>query len=285
VLKEGLYSHYLSIRKEYLNTPSFFVEVADLFYKNGIPDTAKMILSNIVEISNQNEQIIQEYGNKLIEFAQYKDAVPAFKFITELREEFPQSYRDYALSCELAGNYQEAYDVMLSILSKSWPRFDNIKIVVYTEFNELIANHKDQIILHDFDPKLYAPMPMKLRVVLTWNTDNCDIDLHVMEPDGVKCFYSHRFTQLGGRLSFDYTQGFGPEEYLMKNKVDGIYQIFAQYYGSTSQAQLLPVIVYADIYTDYGTSSQTHKRLSLKLKQKNDTYEIGIVEIEPEPEK
>ncbi len=285
VVRSELYKHYLTIRNEYQQTPSFFVEVADMFFKNGMTDTAKMILSNIVEISNQNDQIIQEYGNKLIEYAQYKDAVPAFKFITELREEFPQSFRDYALACELAGDYQEAYDVMLSILSKSWKRFDNIKMIVYTEFNELIANHKDQIILHDFDPQLYAPMHMKLRVVLTWNTDNCDIDLHVVEPDGVKCFFSNRLTKLGGKLSYDYTQGFGPEEYLMKNNVDGIYQILAHYYGSTSQAQLLPVIVYADIYTDYGTPEQTHKRLSLKLKQKNDTYEIGIVEIEPEPEK
>jgi hypothetical protein len=285
VVRSELYKHYLTIRNEYQQTPSFFVEVADMFFKNGMTDTAKMILSNIIEISNQNDQIIQEYGNKLIEYAQYKDAVPAFKFITELREEFPQSFRDYALACELAGDYQEAYDVMLSILSKSWKRFDNIKMIVYTEFNELIANHKFQIILHDFDPQLYAPMPMKLRVVLTWNTDNCDIDLHVVEPDGAKCFYSHRFTQLGGKLSYDFTQGFGPEEYVIKNNVDGIYQIFAQYYSTTSQAQLLPVIVYADIYTDYGTSTQTHKRVSLKLKQKNDTYEIGIVEIEPEPEK
>ncbi len=285
VVKTEFYNHYLSIRNEYSQTPSFFVEVADLFFKNGMPDTAKMILSNVVEISNQNDQIIQEYGNKLIEYAQYKDAVPAFKFITELREEFPQSFRDYALACELAGDYQEAYNVMLSILSKPWNRFDNIKMIVYSEFNELIANHKDQIILHDFDPQLYAPMPMKLRVVLTWNTDNCDIDLHVVEPDGAKCFYSHRFTKLGGKLSYDFTQGFGPEEYVIKNNVDGIYQIFAQYYSTTSQAQLLPVIVYADIYTDYGTPAQTHKRVSLKLKQKNDTYEIGIVEIDPEPEK
>src|SRR6185295_3385983 len=31
-----------------------------------------------------------------------------------------------------------------------------------------------------------------LVVMITWNTDNTDVDLHVTEPTGEECFYGHR---------------------------------------------------------------------------------------------
>lgn len=279
--KEDYYSNYLKIRDQYLLTPSFFVVVADLFYQNGMKDTAKIILSNMIENTNENFQIVQEYGNKLIEYGFYEDAVPVFKYLTELREEFPQSFRDYALACEWAGRYQEAYDVMISILSKDWTRFNAIKMIVFNELNGLMASHNEQINTKGISPLLVAPMPMKLRVVISWNTDNCDMDLHVKEPDGKFCYYGFKNTPLGGRLSFDVTNGFGPEEYLMKNHVNGKYEIRVKYYNSRSQAQLMPVVIYADIYTDYGTPLQKHKRVSLQLLEKNDNFLIGEVEVEP----
>ena len=52
-------------------------------------------------------------------------------------------------------------------------------------------------------------------------------------PSGEKCFYSYNRTWLGGRLSRDITQGYGPEEYLIKKAVSGTYQIKAHYYGDS----------------------------------------------------
>jgi tetratricopeptide (TPR) repeat protein len=276
--KDELYSLYLQSRKEYLTTPSYFVNVADLFYQKGLQDTAKMILSNILEISNEDYQIVQVYGKKLMEYGFYADAIAAFQYIVELREEFPQSYRDVALAYEANGDYQKAYDQFLFILTKRWTLDDQIKPVIFTEFNSLLNRFGDKIDTKNLNPKLKAEIPVDIRVVLSWDTDNNDIDLHVNEPDKTKCFYGNTLTKNGGKISSDFTRGFGPEQYMMKKGMDGTYEIKAHYFGSRSQAQLMPVTVYADVFLNYCSPDQTHQRMILKLNDKKETFTIGGIE-------
>ena len=52
--------------------------------------------------------------------------------------------------------------------------------------------------------------------MLTWDADQTDIDLWVTEPSGEKCFYGHNRTTIGGLLSRDFTDGYGPEEYCLR---------------------------------------------------------------------
>ena len=37
--------------------------------------------------------------------------------------------------------------------------------------------------------RIGRPPQGDLRVTISWNTDGTDIDLWVIEPDGVKCYY------------------------------------------------------------------------------------------------
>ena len=68
--------------------------------------------------------------------------------------------------------------------------------------------------------------------MMSWNTDGTDVDMHVIDPRGEECYYSHRDTQIGGRLSTDVTQGFGPEMFVLRKAVPGEYQVRAKYYSS-----------------------------------------------------
>lgn len=65
----------------------------------------------------------------------------------------------------------------------------------------------------------------------------------------------------------------------MKSNIDGIYEILANYYGSNSQSELMPVTVYADLFINYGTPKQEHKRISLRLIDKKDIYSMGEIEV------
>jgi tetratricopeptide (TPR) repeat protein len=56
-----------------------------------------------------------------------------------------------------------------------------------------------------------------LLITMMWNTDQTDVDLHVIEPSGEECFYSHRKTRSGGHITRDITDGFGPEMYTIKH--------------------------------------------------------------------
>jgi Ca-activated chloride channel family protein len=48
--------------------------------------------------------------------------------------------------------------------------------------------------------------PANLKVIIRW-ADETDVDLHVIEPDGTRCFYQKRNTKNGGQLSADVTKG------------------------------------------------------------------------------
>lgn len=85
------------------------------------------------------------------------------------------------------------------------------------------------------------------------------MDLWVTDATGEKCYYSNKLTKSGGHLSRDVTQGYGPEEYLVRKAIPGPYRIQTDYYGTHSQKMLAPVTLYAEVYTDYGRPEETRK--------------------------
>jgi hypothetical protein len=56
---------------------------------------------------------------------------------------------------------------------------------------------------------------------LIWNTDNVDLDLHVLEPGGKEIFWEEPKGRLGGELDVDNTKGFGPENVYWLVESDG----------------------------------------------------------------
>jgi len=72
----------------------------------------------------------------------------------------------------------------------------------------------------------------RLRVVLSWDTDGTDLDLHVITPDGGHCFYGNRVLNNGGALDVDVTTGYGPEIFATPAPFAGTYLVYVNYYGS-----------------------------------------------------
>jgi uncharacterized protein YfaP (DUF2135 family) len=74
--------------------------------------------------------------------------------------------------------------------------------------------------------------PARLRVVLSWDSDGTDLDLHVVSPDGQHVFYGARQAQNGGALDVDVTTGYGPEIYANPSPPTGVYHVFVNYFGA-----------------------------------------------------
>jgi uncharacterized protein YfaP (DUF2135 family) len=116
---------------------------------------------------------------------------------------------------------------------------------------------------------------------MTWDTDNTDIDLHVTEPTGETCLYSHNRTTIGGALSKDFTQGYGPEEYMLKKLMPGEYKIQAHFYGSRDQKLIGPTTVQATIITHFGRADEKRQSITLRLKDTKEMVDIGTVTLKP----
>ncbi|MBR3813488.1 MAG: DUF2135 domain-containing protein [Spirochaetaceae bacterium] len=277
---ERMYSVYLELKAEYKSSPAFFMEVSDYFFDEGLKDEAYRILSNLAEMEIENSDILRALGNKLVERKDYANAIWVYKKLTKIRSEIPQFYRDLAMAYHYNGENQNAVDTLWSMSSKAWnSRFEEIQQIALNDMNSIIAlsGKKSKLDTSSIDKKLMENFPVDVRVVLTWNTDNCDIDLWVTDPDGEKCYYQNKVTANGGHLSRDFTQGYGPEEFCIKEAPEGTYKIEANYYGTSSQKMLQPVIVQAEVFTNFGRENQKREVLTLQLDSVKGVFTIGTI--------
>jgi hypothetical protein len=195
----------------------------------------------------------------------------------------PQSYRDYALALADNGRYQTALDSLYSVITQSYAtninqRSAGIEEIVVTELNRLIAINKKLNTAY-MDKKLIQVLPVDIRVVINWNMNSTDIDLHVKDPSGETCYYRHRTTAMGGRISPDITQGYGPEQFMLKKAVKGKYEVFVNYFGDSQVKAEGPSTIMAEIYTNYSDKSEQRQVICLQMSKENKAAENGLIKV------
>jgi len=108
--------------------------------------------------------------------------------------------------------------------------------------------------------------PAKLRVVLSWDTDQTDLDLHVVSPDGQHVWYGERMAANGGALDVDVTTGFGPEIYASRAPVPGVYHVYVNYFGAGEQRDVISVAQVAVIENE-GTPSEKQQTFRVPMRK------------------
>jgi uncharacterized protein YfaP (DUF2135 family) len=76
----------------------------------------------------------------------------------------------------------------------------------------------------------------KLRIVMTWNDPQAEVDLHVLTPDGQHAFWASPVLQGGGGLDVDSVDGAGPEIFSTAAPASGAYNLFVNYWGNFNQS-------------------------------------------------
>ncbi len=264
------YATYLQLRTEYGNVPVFYFDMSNWFYSHNDKQKALLILSTIAELDLENASLFKTLAYKLKEYGAYKQEVFICKKVLDWRPMDPQSYRDYGLALADAGQYQQALDTLYAALTKPFAqsvmaKSNGIKGVLIHEINQLIALHGSKLNTKSINEPVIAEQPFDIRVVINWNRDNTDIDLHVIDPRGEKCYYSHRNTSIGGMISNDITQGFGPEEFVLEKAIPGTYEIKVKYFGDNQFKAEGPSTIMAEIYTHYATGKQERKVTTLQM--------------------
>jgi len=266
---------YHKLKKEYGQTPSFYVDVADYFFKKGDLAQAVLVVSNLAELNLEDAQLLRVLGYKLSSYKAYKEAIEVFRKVVTIREEEPQSYRDLGLALAEDKQYQEAVETLYKVVKNAWDeRFGDVQLVTMNDINSLMARHKG-IKTNFMDKRLLKSEPVDIRVVLSWDTDNCDMDLWVTDPTDEKCFFDNKLTYLGGKISKDVTQGYGPEEFMIKKAPKGTYKIETDYFGTLSQKQLMPVTLRITFYTHFGTDKEQKQETTVRLTNEEDVIEVG----------
>ena len=292
---ESLYAEYLRQREKYSESPAFFLDCAGLFFKENQPKLAVRILSNLSELKIDDVGMLRIYAWRLREAGDYDTSIIILRKVAKLRADEAISWRDLAITLTMRGkqnmnaaDIQEALECFHKTAFTAWPRSDAMwsAIIALEEFNELAAWTQRQTWsgeaprIPEIDDKFSKNLDTDLRIMMTWDADSTDIDMHVKEPSGEEIYYAHKYSRTGGLVSHDVTTGYGPEEFLHKIAPKGKYQVFTKYFASHQQRLVGPATITLTFYTNWGRPTQKSETVSLRLDKAKDKVIVGSINVE-----
>jgi hypothetical protein len=135
----------------------------------------------------------------------------------------------------------------------------------------MLRARRDELAKHEYDGTAMDFRPIDYQLTTHWNSDNTDIDLWVIEPNGERCDYSHKQTTLGGKLFWDITDGLGPELYHARKAAPGPYHVVVHYYGNRSPRYVVPTALL--LVSDRGVftpEDEYRRRFQVRILPKDD---------------
>jgi tetratricopeptide (TPR) repeat protein len=119
---------------------------------------------------------------------------------------------------------------------------------------------------HALPQQLVALMDTDIRIVMEWNTPRTDLDLWVTQPNGEEVGYYHSLSATGGRLTADVTNGYGPEEFLLRQAAPGIYTIRANTFAADRSNPNGPSGLSVRIIRNFGRPNQTEEQMDVEMR-------------------
>jgi beta propeller repeat protein len=117
-----------------------------------------------------------------------------------------------------------------------------------------------------------------IKVVMSWNTDGTDVDLHLTDSNGGdECYYNDKNPNWGDQnsseddplLDIDNTWGYGPETIILPKPKPGQYTVRVVYFTDNNEEEAIPSFVTVKVYENgviKGTFNHT-------LEDTGDTWE------------
>lgn len=244
-------------------------------------DTAGAVraLSSVVELRPRDGESMRLVGYALLALAQYEVAAELFERLRLIRPFEPSVYLEEALALDALGRFDQAARNYEILLARVWPRHGQESYTVaqwhyarllasFAETAKLSAKERARV---EQRYKELASSKVDFQLATFWSTDSVDIDLWIYEPNGEKCFYSHRETALGGRLFFDVTDGLGPELYHAETAHPGQYDTMIHFYGSGAPRMAAPtamlLVVDRDVLESGGART---RKFQMRMLPKKD---------------
>ena len=263
---------------------------ADERLRTASRDDALKAWSSLVEKSPGDGVLLRDVAFQAMAMDYTGQACYLLRKAARQRPWEPQTYHALGLALSDQGNTGLAAAYFEIALNGQWnERFGEFRTIVALDYVRMLR----QTVSGELPalPSGYADERLKdlntelnlkdadVVVTISWNTDNTDIDLHVVEPDGTEVYYRNPTSSNGGRLTKDVTQGYGPEMYVMEDAPGGRYEIKANFYGSDASRTSARTRIICTTYRNWGTAQETMTRKTIKLSRAEEMRELGSLSI------
>lgn len=170
-------------------------------------------------------------------------------------------------------------DVALEPLDNRW---EGIDVIALREANALIPRLEELGGDVSLDPRLIANLDSDIRVIMEWSADDVDLDMHVQEPSGEQVYYGHNRSLIGGRLSNDMTNGFGPEEYWVRRDPGGRFTIESNMFRNDRIDPNGTPRLYVRLIRDFGRPEQREEIVDLEMgATQSNRVTLGTIRLSP----
>ncbi|MFU7528510.1 VIT domain-containing protein [Qipengyuania sp. ASV99] len=223
----------------YGSLPGFYFDVAEWFRLKGDAALARQLLLSALDLSTSDDETLLIVAFRLERDGDHDTAVQLLEALASRIDYRPQPKRILALALAARArgasgdarrsDLERAFRLLAEVvLDPADDRYAGLETVALMELNALIPLIEAVGGTWALDERLIARLDVDIRVVVEWTSPDADLDLWVREPSGEQASYSNPRTALGGKLSNDMTDGYGPEEYVLRNAYPGSYQVRVQ---------------------------------------------------------
>lgn len=258
--------------------------------KHGAADGLRT-LSSLIEQNPGDPVLTRDVAFSAIEWGLGGQAYPLLKRTASMRPYEPQSYQAMAQCLAEIGHADLAMIYYEVALNARWhERYKDVHQIAGVEYLRLLRRiNSGQLSSHAPEyakariEALAGQTPIQtadLVITMMWNTDRTDVDLHIVEPTGEECFYDHPQTRIGGKITRDVTEGYGPEMYTLPNAKHGNYKILANYFGTDANRTNVRSKVYITVYEDFGGKRERISKKTITLSDQKEKRELTTVMIE-----
>ncbi len=196
--------------------------------------------ASLIEVAPAKTELLQRAGLLLLRSGHANLAETPLRHALELRPDRVNGYRHLALMLWREGRPEEAAKVLESATRQQFPQWyrDAQRVIreelgyVYRAWQAKEPARRGEIERRARDYNVDLARRDALRITLAWETDANDVDLHVVDPRGEECYYSHKATAAGLQLYEDITQGLGPEVVRADKLEKGTYHIGVNYFAA-----------------------------------------------------
>jgi hypothetical protein len=285
VRRSDLPAEYLSARDKDPRDVAPYIREAKRRAAAGDVDGAVRVLSSVIEEHPTRGDALRLVGYRLLDMKQPAQAAALFARVQQRRPFEPHSYRDLARSLEESGKYGFAALQYEIVLAGQWDqRFhESLKEVAAEEYAHMmqdalrrkaVTGELADLFGERLEKMKRAQPAADLRVTISWNTDDTDVDLWVIEPDGTKVFYNNRTSPAGGELSQDMTQGYGPERYQIAKAQPGVYTVVVHYFRPNPNLLGGESHVNVAVVRNAGSPDEAVERHTVVLKKHDEQVEV-----------
>ena len=219
--------------------PAFYLDVAELFYKNNFKKEARQVLDEGIEMGAAHEMLLQGAAYILESWGEFLPAIELYKQAISNNSKNAFLQKDLALCYFQAGQYQLALNSYLKILNEeSYYYSYNLKQLVLNEINALISLHRYQLDLSKVHPSVIKDYPADLYITMGSNSVY-ESDFTIGLPGGATIGFYHNYSNKRDENLFTHEN-----EIFIKSAYKGTYRIVESTYRGHHRPGYSRIIVF-----------------------------------------